>query len=49
LNPFALRELFKEEEQGKEVEIPPFFENISKDFMMNRKMRIFIEKRKLCG
>ena len=40
----ALDKLFEDRVNGKPVEIPPFFENISKDFMMNRKMKIFIEK-----
>lgn len=37
--------MIEDKKKGKEVEIPPFFENISKDFMMNRKLKIFIEKR----
>lgn len=47
MNGYALDKLFEEHEKDKTVEIPPFFENISKDFMMNRKLKIFIEKRKL--
>jgi hypothetical protein len=45
LTSMALEKLIEEQQNDSSVVIPPFFENISKDFMMNRKLKIFIEKR----
>ena len=43
MNEGGLQLLIKEKEEKKE-KVPPYFENISKDVMINRKMKILLQK-----
>jgi hypothetical protein len=41
---FGLKTLFEQKGQHQQVQIPCFLENISKDIMTNRKIKIFLAK-----